>query len=230
MLVQEQFHDPVFAGIGPLELQEITINDERWLCFTEEWIEGRVLTDMILDGPLSPQRLARLGLDLIHAVCLLSSRHFVHRDIKPANIMWGQRRDGFVLLDPGIALDQLGPSLTLGPMAVGTVAYQSPEQMDTSRKRSLDFRSDLFAVGLVLYEAAAARHPFMDNRATLSSVVAGILTRTPPSLAASIDTFPQELSNVIDRLLAKEPHLRYRTCERALAATAEASRLIGTTS
>ena len=225
--VQEQFQDPVFAGVGPLELRRLEISEHQWLCFSEKWIEGRSLSEMIRENALTPPQVAQLGDDLIHAVCLLSSQNFVHRDIKPANVMWAEDRSRFVLLDAGVALDQLGPSLTFAPLAVGTIAYQSPEQMDASRKRALDFRSDLFAVGLVMYEASAGRHPFANEHPTISSVVAGILTRRAVPLAERLSGFPRELSDVVDRLLAKEPHLRYRTCGRALDAVRQAAQSVG---
>ncbi len=225
--ILEQVDIQVLAMRGPLGLTTIQGNDGMWLYFTEEWIEGKSLQEMIRDGRLSSEQVARLGVDLVQAVCWLSNRGLVHRDIKPANIMWASDRSRFVLLDPGIALDLYGPSLTLAPVAVGTTAYLSPEQMDVSRKRALDFRSDLFTIGVVLYQAAVAEHPFMTVDTTLSQVLAGILTATPPSLVDRIGGFPQNLNNLIARLLGKSPHLRYRTCELARAAIEEVAASLG---
>ncbi len=216
--ILRQVDVPVLARCGPLDLSITKIGGARWLYFTEEWIEGNGLPHMIRDGRLSPDQVAQLGVDLIQAACWLSKRGLVHRDIKPANIMWAFDRSRFVLLDPGIALDLHGPSLTLGPMPVGTIPYLSPEQTDVYKKRSLDFRSDLFAIGVVLYEAAVAEHPFMPVGSTPSQVLAGILTAKPPALVDRLEGFPQALSDLVARLLGKSPHLRYRTCERALAA------------
>lgn len=210
--ILEQVDVPVLAKRGPLGIDTFQEGDNYWLYFTEEWIEGKCLRDKILEGRLSPAQITRLGIDLVDAIIWLSSRDLVHRDIKPANIMWAADRSRFVLLDPGIALDLHGPSLTQGAVAVGTTAYLSPEQMDPSRKRTLDFRSDLFAVGVVLYEAAVAKHPFRMSGDTPSEVLARILTVNPPSVTNLIEGFPQGLSDLISRLLGKVPHFRYRTC------------------
>ena len=197
--------------------------------FRYRTLEGRSLREMIRAGRFLPFEVARMGVDLIQAVCWLSHQGMVHRDIKPANIMWATERSRYVLLDPGIALDLYGPSLTLGPMPVGTMPYLSPEQMEPTRKRFLDFRSDLFAIGVVLYEAAAAEHPFMTTGTTVSQVLAGILTTTPQALADRVEGFPKSLSDLVARLVAKSPHLRYRTCERARAAVEEEAASLGVT-
>ena len=216
--ILEQADIPVLAKRGPLGLSSIEIMDERWLYFTEEWIEGIDLHNLLRQGRLSSDKVARLGVDLVQAVCWLSSRGLIHRDIKPENIMWSPDRMRFVLLDPGVAFDLHGPSLTMLPMPVGTMAYLSPEQMDPTQKRNMDFRSDLFAIGLVLYEAATGEHPFVAPYSTPAQVVAGILTAHPQPIDNKLQGFPTNLSELITRLLGKAPHLRYRTCDRARTA------------
>ncbi len=168
-----------------------------------------------------------MGIDLIRATCWLSNQGLIHRDIKPANIMWATDRSRFVLLDPGIALDLHGPSLTQAFMLIGTLAYISPEQMDVSRKRSLDFRSDLFAIGIVMYEAAVGEHPFMSINTPVSQVLNGILNRIPQPVSDRIEGFPMDLSNLISRLLGKSPHLRFRRCDLARAAIEEIAGSLG---
>ena len=216
--ILDQVDVPVLARRGPLGLSTVQIDDCSWLYFTEEWIAGESLRDQLRRRRLSPVCVARLGVDLIQAVCWLAARGLVHRDIKPANVMWAENRSRFVLVDPGIALDLGGLSLTRMPMIVGTIAYLSPEQMDPYRKRTLDFRSDLFSVGIVMYEAALGEHPFTRLGTTPSEILAGIITDTPQPLAEKIHGFPIGLSDVIARLLGKAAHLRYRTCERAQSA------------
>ena len=225
--VLEKANVPVLAKSGPLSLSTAQVGDEEWLYFTEEWIEGKTLRTMIKEGSLSPEEIVRVGVDLIQAVCWLSRRGLIHRDIKPDNVMLASDRSRFVLLDPGIALDLYGPSLTKVPGIVGTLPYLSPEQMEPYRKRSLDFRSDLFAIGVVLYEAAVAEHPFMTSNTTMTQVLAGILTRTPQPVAEKVDGFPPDLSNFISRLLRKAPHLRYRTCDLTLSAIEQIATSLG---
>ena len=152
--ILSQVDVPVLSRRGPIGLNTVRIGEKIWLYFTEEWVDGETLRDIIRKDVLSSEQLVRLGDDLIQAVCWLSARNLVHRDIKPANVMFDSRSSRYVLLDPGIALDLQAPSLTLIPVTVGTVRYLSPEQMEPSRKRALDFRSDLFAIGIVMYEAA----------------------------------------------------------------------------
>lgn len=212
----KQVDVPVLARSGPLDLTKEKINDSTWLLFTEEWIEGQNLRDMIGKRGLPHTQVAQLGVDLVQAVCWLNSKGMVHRDIKPENVMWASDRSRFVLVDPGIAFDLHGASLTLAGMTVGTTAYLSPEQIDPMRKRDLNFRSDLFAVGVVMYEASLSEHPFMKLGTTANEVVAGILHRRPDPLVERIEGFPEGLSTLIARLLGKEPHQRYRTCQRAL--------------
>ena len=225
--ILEQVDVPVLARLGPLGLSTIQVGEECWIYFTEEWIEGQTLRDMILEDRLSPEQVVKLGVDLVQAVCWLSRRGLVHRDIKPSNVMWAVDRSRFVLLDPGIAFDLQGPSLTRIPVPVGTMAYLSPEQMDPSRKRTLDFRSDLFAIGIVMYEASAGEHPFMSIDTTPGQILAGILSATPQTLTDRIQGFPPTLSALISRLLGKAPHLRYRTCEHARMAIEETATSLG---
>ena len=216
--ILNQVDVPVLARRGPLDLTTVTVGENLWLYFTEEWVEGGTLQAMIRQRSFSPEQVARVGVDLVQAVCWLSSRGLVHRDIKPANVMLASDRSRFVLLDPGVALDLYGTSLTQGPGPVGTFTYFSPEQMRSDRKRDLDFRSDLFAIGTVLYEAAVGEHPFATIGAPRSQVVDRILTENPRTVAERIDGFPPELSNFISRILGKAPHLRYRSCSLTLKA------------
>ncbi len=228
--ILKQVDVPVLARQGPTDLSVVKTGDaEHWLCFTEEWIAGEGLKPMIRAGRLPPCRVAQLAFDLIQAVCWLSNRGMVHRDVKPANIKWADDRARFVLLDTGIAFDLYGPSLTLAPVPVGTMAYLSPEQMDPTRKRALDFRSDLFAIGVVVYESAVGEHPFMSPSCTPPQVLEGILRKNPQTLEDRIDHFPRALSEFVVRLMGKSPHLRFRTCEMAQTAAAKIAVSLGVT-
>ena len=195
--ILSQVDVPVLARRGPVDLNIAEVDGKFWLYFTEEWIDGRTLRSMIQEGNLSPEQIVRLGNDLIEAVCWLAERELVHRDIKPANVMFEVERSGYVLIDPGLALDLQAPSLTQANATVGTIHYLSPEQIDPSRKRALDFRSDLFAIGVVLYEAATGEHPFAHRRASLSEVLFGIHHTNPAPVTDKIEGFPPELSKFI---------------------------------
>lgn len=225
--ILEQVDIPVLAGNGPIGLDTFSIYGSRWMYFTEDWIEGESLREMIRKGSLAPQLVARLGVDLVSAVCWLSGKGLIHRDIKPENIMWSNDRSRFVLLDPGIALDLYGPSLTRLPMLVGTMAYLSPEQMNPLQKRQLDFRSDLFSIGVVLYESATGEHPFMTVASTESQLFDSIRSGKPAALESKSEAFPGPLSAFISRCLGKRPHLRYRKCDFAKAEVQQVAATLG---
>ncbi len=225
--ILEQVDIPVLVGAGPIGIDTFTMGGSRWMYFTEEWIEGTSLREMIREGALPPRLVARLGLDLVSAICWLSSKGWVHRDIKPENIMWSNKRLRFVLLDPGIALDLHGPSLTRLPMVVGTMAYLSPEQMNPLQKRQLDFRSDLFAIGVVMYESATGQHPFMTVASTESQLFDSIRSGQPAALQSKSEGFPGPLSAFISRCLGKQPHQRYRKCGFAKAEVRQVAASLG---
>ena len=225
--ILEKANTPELAKAGPLGFSTITLGGQNWAYFNEEWIEGRSLDHIIREGPQRPELVAQLAVNLIQAVCWMASQGLIHRDIKPPNIKLANDRSHFVLLDPGIALDLHGPSLTSGAILVGTMGYLSPEQMDLTKKRQLDFRSDLFAAGVVLYEAASGKHPFMSGRTSQTEVLAGIMSHTPPALTLAVPGFPQNLSDLVARFMGKAPHLRFRSCSQALSAAREVADSLG---
>ena len=117
----------------------------------------------------------------------------------------------------GFAFDLRDTSLTSPGNVPGTVPYLSPEQMDLVRKRQMDFRSDLFQLGIVMYVAATGQHPFAQSAISDMETLGRILTATPvkPSLHREM---PSQLEEIILRLLAKKPHLRFKSCHHLIAA------------
>ncbi len=207
-------HIPELVKLGPISLTKGNMGGESVLYYAEEWVEGRDLKTVIReDGPLPPAAIARLGIEMSRAIEWLWDRKTIHRDIKPGNIM---RRDdgGFVLLDMGMALDLGDVSLTAPGLAVGTLPYLSPEQLDTPKKRSMDFRSDMYSLGVTMYEAATGKHPYYRNGMSSTDTIIGIQSERPKDPCQVRAGFPEELSDVIMRLLEKQPHLRYRTCSK----------------
>ena len=119
----------------------------------------------------------------------------------------------FVLLDMGLVFDLEDRSLTPYGFMVGTPRYFSPEQLDLGRKRQMDFRSDLFSLGVVLYEAGTSYHPFYSEHFADSDLFHRILSHYPDPPMDHRSDLPGSLNEVVMRLLGKEPHLRYRSCE-----------------
>src|SRR5206468_9675292 len=146
----------------------------------------------------------------------------VHRDIKPENIML--RPDGYVkVLDFGIAKltqqESLGTITALRAqlatqqsMVLGTTRYMSPEQ---AMAQHVDARSDLWSLGVVLYERLAGRTPFEGETAT--AVIAAIFDRDPQPLKHGAPIVPRALQTVVDKSLRKDPAERYQTAEDMLS-------------
>ena len=150
-------------------------------------------------------QLGLLLLDILDCIAAFSKRQIIHRDIKPSNII--RVRDGskarFVLLDAGVALDQLSTPLTAPGQQMGTRAYMSPEQLAF---KALDWRSDLFALGITVFEYAAGRHPFYPPVGIL--IEHAIIHSPAPDLAAMRPDLPIAFCRLIRSMLQKPPHLR----------------------
>jgi hypothetical protein len=178
-----------------------------------ELVEGDTLAVLIPEGGLSLPSFLELAGQTVDAISAAHAHGITHRDIKPANVMLDA--DGRVkVLDFGLAKlveevseDDLTVSKeekTAFGQVLGTLAYMSPEQAEG---RTVDHRSDIFSLGILLYEMSTGRHPFKgdNNVSTLSA----ILTATPQPVAEINDSLPPELGAVIARCLARSPDDRY---------------------
>jgi serine/threonine protein kinase len=208
----QQCSTPYLVRMGPIGLTSDEIDGNPIIYFTEEFIEGRNLIQYLREmGPLSVAELQRLALHISEAINTIWQFSKIHRDIKPGNIM---RRDGtgdFVLLDMGLIFDLQDASLSVFP--VGTPFYFSPEQTNFNNRRTvMNFRSDLFSLGIVLYEMAIGRHPFVTPSShTTWDVIGNIVNMTQEQPISHRPDLPQRLNDIIMRLLAKRPALRYRS-------------------
>ena len=187
-----------------------------------EFIEGTTLRERMTKGPISPNEAVDIAAQIASALCVAHRAGIVHRDIKPENIML--RTDGYVkVLDFGIAkLTQqasLGTTTVLRAqlatqqsMMLGTTRYMSPEQ---AMAQHVDARSDLWSLGVVLYEMLAGRPPFEGETAT--NVIAAISESDPQPLKQAAPIVPLALQSVVDRSLRKDPAERYQTAEEMLS-------------
>jgi serine/threonine-protein kinase len=194
-------------------------------CYSEEWIDGDNLREVLLrDGAprtLDPDEVIKLGLDILEALVALEQIEIVHRDIKPENIIKRHTSSDFVLIDLGICYDKNSSSLTpasaSSPVSPG---YASPEQLnhDANRDLELDSRSDLFCLGIVLYEALFGCHPFRmrgDSRQQWTRRILEDAPIQPSERPGERGTIPAKLNAVVMKLLGKYTYLRFRTCEEA---------------
>jgi eukaryotic-like serine/threonine-protein kinase len=189
-----------------------------------ELLQGETLQQRLIRGPIDVPALVDVALAIADALDAAHSHGIIHRDIKPANIFLTSR--GPKILDFGLAKSVFEPEATAASFAptrapdavtergvtVGTVAYMSPEQL---RGKELDARTDLFSLGLVLYEMATGRPAFAGE--TSAVVSAAILHETPVAPHLVRGDIPQRLDEIILKLLDKERELRYQASSELLA-------------
>jgi WD40 repeat protein/DNA-binding SARP family transcriptional activator len=167
------------------------------------FLRGGSVEDLIAEGPLSVERAATL-LDQIAAALAAAHRQgVVHRDVKPGNVLLDEEGNAY-LTDFGVALDAGSPERTSGTMMRGTPAYLSPEQV---RLESATPQSDVYALGVVLYEMLAGEHPFPE--ASLSALLDRHLREPLPSLLDARPELPREVDQVIARATAKDADDRF---------------------
>jgi beta-lactam-binding protein with PASTA domain/predicted Ser/Thr protein kinase len=172
-----------------------------------EFIEGRTLADYLASGKtIPPMEAAKIAQDIAEALAVAHAQGVIHRDIKPANVM--VTREGKVLvMDFGIARLVSGPETAPQTSAVlGTASYLSPEQ---AQGQPVDARSDIYALGVVLYEMLTGRPPFTGD--SPMAIAYKQVNATPPAPSSANPEVPPELDAVVMRALSKNPANRYQT-------------------
>jgi tetratricopeptide (TPR) repeat protein/tRNA A-37 threonylcarbamoyl transferase component Bud32 len=193
---------------------------EGKLFFAMEFLEGKTLRDALHAKTLPSGQALQIAAEIAEALRAAHEKGLIHRDIKPANIMLTPEGHAKVM-DFGLAKRFAGPEADTtvgGPtltataaaaatgegLTPGTPAYMSPEQL---RGQPLDPRSDVFSLGIVLYEMLTGRHPF--KKETGHTTVSAILNEDPQPMAGVVKGLPGGIQRIIGRMLAKDPGDRY---------------------
>jgi serine/threonine protein kinase len=183
-----------------------------------ELVEGETLEQRLVKGPFPPEQAARYGAQIADALAKAHKQGITHRDLKPANIML--TKTGAKLMDFGLAKQadvvQLTPSLTQMTAEhskltregtiLGTFQYMAPEQLEG---KEADARTDIFALGEVIYEMATGKPAFAGK--SRASLIAAILASEPQPMAALQPMTPQALERVVKKCLAKDPDERWQS-------------------
>ena len=187
-----------------------------------EFLDGQTLKHCISGKPLPFDRVLALAIEITDALAIAHAKGIIHRDVKPANLFMTERGHAKVLdfglakltpvrsIEEGVGVSAMATAtaeelLTTPGVAVGTVAFMSPEQI---RGEELDARTDLFSFGLVLYEMAAGRPAFPGN--TSGVIIDGILNRAPAPLVRFNPELPPKLEEIINKAIEKDRKLRYQ--------------------
>jgi non-specific serine/threonine protein kinase len=216
-----------------------SIEEEEGTRFlTMELVEGQRLDREIGPHGVPVERLLDIATALAEALVAAHERGIVHRDLKPANVMvtraghvkvldFGLARIAQMAASEGDSRTATAHSISIAGQVMGTAPYMAPEQV---RGEATDARTDLFALGIVMYELATGRRPF--SGATSADVTSAILRDAPTPLERVRSDLPREIASIVDRCLAKDPGRRFQTAlevkeslgriqDRAKAARAE---------
>jgi serine/threonine protein kinase/Flp pilus assembly protein TadD len=197
------------------------IDDLHFIC--TEYVEGETLRERMMAGPTEPASVINLAIEIASALAAAHRAGIVHRDIKPENVML--RDDGYVkVLDFGLAklyesqIHNSAPEAmtvqlpkTEPGMIMGTIPYMSPEQ---ARGQDVDARSDIWSLGVLLYEMVSRKVPF--DGITSVDVLAAILKTEPQPLKDFAPKTPAELQRIVKKALRKQREERYQTIQEML--------------
>jgi len=199
----------------------ITIYDigsaDSTLFIAMQYVEGKTLRELLSSGPLPTKKVLEISVQIAEGLAKAHAAGIIHRDLKPENVMVS--KDGFVkILDFGLAkltapqneeqLSEIPTAMadTRPGMVMGTVGYMSPEQ---ASGKALDFRSDQFSFGSILYELSTGKRAF--QRSTTAETLTAIIREEPEPVGAVNPRAPAPLRWIVERCLAKDPDERFGT-------------------
>lgn len=198
---------PAIATVYALE------ESEGHLYIASEYVEGENLRSELQQGPLSPDALLDLAIEVVQGLVVAHAEGVIHRDLKPENIM-RNKKGQLKILDFGVAIaperDLREEPLTEPGTLLGTPSYMAPEQL---KGETVDFRCDIFTFGILFYELASGSNPFRGE--TPISTIAKILESEPVPLS-KFTSSPVQLDRIVERCLPKDPEQRYPSTPKLL--------------
>jgi serine/threonine protein kinase len=217
---------PFLVKLGSLPPTPVRFAEHEFVAYTEEYLDGVELRALAegLERPTEDELRSLLAC-LLKAIRELWSKGIIHRDIKPGNVM--KLRDEerpFVLLDLGIAYSVVDTPLTFDAghrPPPGTFRYLAPEMLQPNFRVSLDFRSDIYGVGLTAFEYAAGQHPLAEGRDDLVTTISRILRERAKPLTQFRPDLSPLLLRIIDQMLKKWPALRPSNLDQLIAGVGE---------
>ncbi len=172
-----------------------------------ELIEGHTLKEIIREDPLTLEELIKLFIRICDGLKHAHKAGIIHRDIKTANILIDSNKRPRIL-DFGLAIVEGSDKITKSGTTMGTVAYMSPEQTEGT---TIDNRSDIFSLGIVLYEMLTLQHPF--KKENIPATIEAIKNKTPEPIARFKSEVPEALQLIVDKALEKDIETRYQSID-----------------
>ena len=189
---------------------EIGETEDGHLYIAMAYYDGVTLKSMLSTGPLTLRQTQDLTLQIARGLQKAHAQNIIHRDVKPANVMITS--DGIAkLLDFGLAKSQ-GAALTKPGTVMGTVSYMSPEQ---AQSQFLDRRTDIWSLGVVMYEMLTGISPFKKNNEAAS--IYSIVYKEPERISAVRKDLPPEFASIVMKCLFKNPDERYQSMDELIA-------------
>lgn len=212
LLLARQVSSPHVVRIHDIAQDDMPGHGGRWL-ISMDYIEGESLDKRLdRDGTLPQDDALRIARQIAEGLGAAHAREVVHRDLKPSNVLIDGEGNAYVN-DFGVARSLAGSGATQSGSVVGTPDYLSPEQ---ARGEAVDPRSDLYALGLILYEMLSGELPFAGG--TIAEILGQRMVRAPVPLTRKLPSLPQWVARLTDKLLRPQPAHRFQTARQVIEA------------
>ncbi|AWV06734.1 serine/threonine-protein kinase [Marilutibacter maris] len=207
LLLARQVSDPHVVRI-----HDLARHQDQWL-ISMDYVDGAPL-DRVLDrdGPFAVEDALKIARQLAQGLAAAHAKGVVHRDLKPANVLLDAEGNAYIS-DFGVARSLATSGLTRSGSVIGTPDYLSPEQ---ARGDPVDGRSDLYALGLILYEMLSGKPPFSSG--TMAEVLAQRMLRTPSPVTGERADVPAWIARLLDKLLRPQPNHRFQSGAEVITA------------